>query len=147
MSLYKNFKTNSKLEQEGVLLDLGVVRIRLARAGGGNQRYNAAMEKISKQHGKAVEVGALENVRAMTILREAYADTVILDWETNTADVGDEPVFVRGIESEDGELLPVTRENVVNTLKALPDLFTTIQSTAQNMQLFRQSLLDDVVKN
>lgn len=148
MGLYSSFKTNADLEKTGISLDLGYVRIKLARAGGSNQRYNAAMEKVSKQHQRAIQNGLMENSRAMEILREVYAECVVLDWETNVAEAGDEPEFKRGIESPDGgELLPFNKENVIATLKALPDLFVELQTTATNIQFFRQSLIDDAVKN
>lgn len=144
MSLRDSFKTSPKLETEGVLLELGNTRIRVARAGGSNQKYNAAMERISAKHQRAITHGLLENKQAMAILHEVYADHIILDWETRE---NDEVPWQEGIEGPNGDIIPATKENIIATFKELPDLFLEIKSTAESIQFFRQSILDDAVKN
>ena len=148
MSLRSQFKTSPKLETEGVWLELGNTRIRLARAGGQNQKYNAAMEKVSKLHRRAIENELLSSEKSLAILRDVYADTVVLDWETNIG-TEDNPNWVEGIEPETpgADLLPVTRENIIATFKELPDLFLECKRTAEKMMYFSQSLLDGTVKN
>lgn len=148
MSLRSQFKTSPKLETEGIWLELGNTRIRLARAGGQNQKYNAAMEKISKIHRRAIENELLSSEKSLSILREVYADTVVLDWETNIG-TEDDSKWVEGIEPETpgDDLLPVTRENIIATFKELPDLFLECKRTAEKMMYFSQSLIDGAVKN
>lgn len=145
-SLRAQFKTSPKLETEGIWLELGTTRIRVARAGGQNQKYNAAMEKIGKIHRRAIENELLSSERSVAILREVYADTIILAWETDVSSNG-EPDWQPGIEGPDGDLIPATRENILATFKELPDLFIEVKVAAEKMQYFAQSILDDAVKN
>jgi hypothetical protein len=147
MGLYNSFQTSPKLEKEGVWRDFGHCRVRVARQGGSNQKFNSHMERISKQHQRAIAQDLLGNARALVILETAYAETIITAWETNTG-TEDEPVWVSGIENPDGgELLPFNAENVKRTLHALPDLFQEIQEVAKGLQFYRQSLIDDAAGN
>jgi hypothetical protein len=149
MGLYNSFQTSPKLEKEGVWRDFGHCRVRVARQGGSNQKFNAHMEKVSKQHQRAIAQDLLGNARALAILETAYAETIITEWETNTnPDTEAEPVWVAGIENPDGgELLPVTPENIKRTLHALPDLFAELQEVAKGLQFYRQSLIDETAGN
>lgn len=149
MSLRKHFKTSNKLETEGIWLELGTTRIRVARAGGTNQKYNAAMERVSKEHKRAIANELLTSQQSLTILREAYIETVIKAWQTNVAPEGSiEEDWQDGIEADDGgELLPFTPDNVRATLIELPDLFMEIKEAAEKLHYFQQSRLDAAVKN
>lgn len=144
--LYGAYKTSSKLETSGIIRDFGFFRVTIARAGGSNQKFNALIEKASKEHGRALANGLITNDRARSMMATAYAEAVILNWETN---VGTElePEWKQGIEAETGELLPFNKENVISTLLALPDLFNELVSCASDIQFFRQSLLDGAAKN
>jgi hypothetical protein len=148
MGLYDTYKTSGKLEKEGVWRDFGYCRVLVARAGGSNQKYNAIIEKVNKQQGRALAAGLIGNAKALAMLEDAFAESIILAWETNVG--GDEanPVWKAGIEnSEGGELLPFTVENVKATIHNLPDLFAEIRQVAQDQQFYRQSLIDEAAKN
>lgn len=142
MGLRDRFKTSDKLETSGISLELGETRLLLARAGGKNQKFNAAMARISKNHKRAIDHDLLSQDKARQLVFETYADHVILNWETLV-----DGEWREGIEGPDGDLLPFNRENVIETLNEMPDLFTEIKLTAENIQYYRQSLLDDAVKN
>lgn len=149
MGLYNSFKTSPKLEKEGVWRDFGHCRVRVARQGGSNQKFNSFMERIGKQHQRAIANDLLGNTRALAILEEAYAFGIITEWETNIADEdATEPEWTPGIENPNGgELLPFTVENVKATLHALPDLFQELQEVAKGLQFYRQSLIEEAAKN
>src|SRR5690348_9498412 len=102
-SLYEQFG-NTNLEREGIWLNYGVgpkgpMRIKIARAGGGNKRYAAALEANFREHRRQYELGTLDNDVATELLIRTFADAVILEWE--------------GITDRNGELLPLTKENVL----------------------------------
>lgn len=150
MGLYDSFKTSTVLETEGVALDLGFVRIQVARAGGANQKYNAALTAINAKHGRALQGRLLPEGKVREILYEVYADFIILNWETNTAPEDEEPKWVQGIEPQvnsDGDLLPFNKENVLATLRALPAIFDEIKQTAESITFYRQALLEGALKN
>lgn len=147
MGLYNSFQTSPKLEKEGVWRDFGHCRVRVARQGGSNQKFNSHMELIEKQHKRAIANDLLGNTRALAILEEAYAKTIITEWETNTG-TEDAPEWSAGIENPNGgDLLPVTWENVKAVLHALPDLFFELQEVAKGLQFYRQALIDEAAKN
>lgn len=146
MSLYAKLRTSPKLETEGVALELANARIQVARAGGQNQKYNAAAEKIARKHKRAVDNDLLTNEVGRKLLYELYAEHVVLDWQTNTG-TAEEPNWVDGIEMPDGTIGEVTFENIVSTFTNLPDLFTMVQETSTNLTYFRQGLVEGAVKN
>lgn len=140
MGLRKLFKTDKRHETEGVVLDYGETRIRVARAGGANKPYLKALDRATKPFRRAIATGAFSDERATGILREVYAKTIVLNWETKR---GGE--WLVGIDPEDlgvegAELQPVTQENVVKVFENLPDLFTDVRQQAESMALFRTEL-------
>ncbi len=151
-SLRSAFKTSPRLETEGIKLEMANARITLARAGGANTKFNAAMAKIAEQHKRAIATGLLGNDKAMRVLMEVYAETVVLDWETN---IGTEanPDWVRGIDFGDEpaqrpeELREVTFENVLAFFHDMPDFFLEVKDTAENVQAFREALIKGIAGN
>ena len=67
MSLYKLFKTDEKLETDGVWLEYGQteegkpIRIKIARAGGRNVAFAKALEKATRPYRKAIQTGTLDD--------------------------------------------------------------------------------------
>lgn len=142
MSMYDKFKTDENREVNGIILDYGDFRVRVARAGGQNKRYAKVLEAKSRPYQRAIQTETINFELQLSILREVYAESVILKWETLVG--GD---WKEGIEGEDGKLLPVTVPNLVATFEALPDLFSDIRAQADRQALFRADLLKDQAKN
>lgn len=142
MGMYDTFETDPNMEQEGVFLDYGDFRVRIAHAGQGNSKYVKYAEKKLKPVRKAMEAGALGNERSMAIMIDIYAESIILDWQVRNGDD-----WKSGIEARDGSVLPFTRENVENTLRALPNLFLDIQQQAQSIANFRRADLEGEAGN
>lgn len=133
MSTYKSFKTDPKVEVEGVWANYGDFRIRHARAGGANMAFARAMEKIGRKYRKQIELDVIREERALKMMREVYADTVILDWE--------------GVTDENEQPMEFTRENVIRLFKDLPDLFLDIQDSAKSPKAFRDAINEVDEKN
>lgn len=142
MSMYKMFKTDGGLESEGIFLDYGSFRVRIARAGGQNKRYMKALEAATRPYRRAIDTGMLSPERSMEIMRQVFAQTVVLGWEIK---VGDQ--WQAGIEAEDGSIMPFNVDNVKATLEALPDLFADIQEQANRTALFRETVLESAEGN
>jgi len=169
MSMYSQFATDTNLERAGIDLDYGEFRVRIARAGGSNKRYARVLETKMKPHRRALQAETLDPKRAERLLVESYAEGVILEWAVSVvADAKGAPkeplvlasahlkktgkeapntVFVKGIESPTGDVLAFTVENVVDTLIALPDLFTDIREQASKAGLFREQALEEDAGN
>jgi hypothetical protein len=127
MSTYGQFRTSPKVEKDGVLLDYGEAGcFRVARAGGSNKAYLSAIEKMHRKYRKQIQLGILSEAVSQKILRDIFADTVILGWE--------------GVTGPDGEALEFNRTNILRVLEDLPDLFADIREQAANAALFRETL-------
>lgn len=132
MNLFKAFKTNSTLESDGIWLEYGQnskgdpIRVRIARAGGTNVRFSKVLERLTRPHKKAIEMGLLDNETAQKLFQEAYAEAVVLDWQ--------------GVEDENDQQIPFSKDAAVKLFQDLPDWFRDIKEQADNVQLFREHL-------
>lgn len=130
MNTYDAFLNSDDHEKNGVELDLdGVGKFQIARAGGGNKQYTKRLERILKPHRRAIQTNTLSIEKADALLAQAYAETVVLRWE--------------GVSGRDGESLPHNKENCIQLLIDLPDLFRVIRETADNEALYRATILED----
>lgn len=139
MSLYKQFKTDNNLEKTGILLQYGQnskgkdICIRVARAGGANDAYIKRMEAKVKPVKRQIQNETIERAALLNILREVFAETVVLGWEN--------------VEDEQGNPLPFTKENCVKLFTDLPDLFDDLQEQSQRAALFRAEIREADAKN
>lgn len=139
MSLYNQFGTDKKVEKEGVILQYGntadgkPIQIKICRAGGANVAYNKAMEAKTKPYRRQLQNGTLDIEVMTSILREVYADTVVIGWSN--------------VEGADGKSMAFTRENVIKLFTDLPELFADVQEQATNLALFRAEINEQDVKN
>lgn len=137
--LYAQFKTNTSMETEGIYLNYGPnsqgkdILIRIARAGGSNQNYSKRMEAKTKPYRRQIQNETIERALLERIVREIYAETVVLGWEN--------------VEDENGNELPFTYDNCLKLFTDLPDLFTDVQEQSQRAALFRQEVREDDGKN
>jgi hypothetical protein len=133
MGLYEDFATNPDIEKDGVVLEYGNARIRIARAGGNNTRFSKRFEVAMRPYRRQLKSGTMDEDTAARLMREVYADTVILGWE--------------GVTGRDKAPLAFTRENVLQVLTDLPDLFADIQEMSNKVALFREEIREDDAKN
>lgn len=142
MSLYKDFKTSDKLEMEGVRFVNGTYAYTLARSGGANKKFQKLFERLSRPHRRQVDNGTLDSVVAERLMREVYAKTVVLKWETLQ---GEE--WVEGIELEDGSIVPATPDVLAGVFEDLPDAFTQIMEDAKSTSYFRLEGMEEDAGN
>lgn len=161
MGLYKALQTDADIEKEGVYIsyydDEGddLCRVRVARAGGANKAFDKAMNAALKKHKKLLDASSIGSEKNKAVMRQLYADNVITAWETAKRDesnkvVLDEKgntVWIEGIESPTGELLPFTSENVVKTLKNLPKIYTDVALMSNNDEAYRKDIQEEEAKN
>jgi hypothetical protein len=129
MSTYKKFKTDTKSECDGVILDFGEgEQYRIARAGGSNKAYLRAIEKTNRKYRRQIQLGILKEETSAKILRAIFSDTIVLGWE--------------GVTGPSGEPLEFTRENAIKLFEDLPDLFDNIREAAADAALFRETITE-----
>jgi hypothetical protein len=125
MSLYSQFSTDKDAERDGVWLDYGPGgRIKIARAGGSNVRYQKRLQAFSKQYRRQIDLEILEDEVAERELADIYASTILLAFED--------------VKDRDGQEIPFSRESARKILLDLPDLFADIRAQATNLALFRE---------
>lgn len=146
-SLRNMLKTSSTLEKQGIEFEMANTRLLIARAGGQNTRYNAAMTKLHDKHKRAIDLRVVNDEVVTNDVYEIYAEHVVLNWWTNTADDGKPDNWQVGIEGKDGELLDVNLENVVAYFKDVPDFFHEVRTAAENAQYFLQSKVETIAGN
>lgn len=143
--MYDTFRTDPEHERDGVWIDYGSFRVRLARAGGANKLYQRVLEHKTRPYRRALQTETIDNDTATRILREVFAETVVRGWQTR-----DESGELRdGIEAPDGngELLPVTKENILATYERLPDLFDDNREMAGKLALYRAEIREVAAGN
>ena len=125
-SIFSMFATSSDLEKEGVWLDYGNgAQIKLARAGGANEKFRQALTARMKPHRRLLDADQMPEALASQIMQEVYARTVVLDW--------------RGVKDLNGTDLPYSYENVIKAFEAFPDFYQDIVTQAQKLSLYRRA--------
>lgn len=138
MSAYDAFKVDVDLETKGVVLDYGTFRVIVARAGGNNKKYDKVLENRSRPYNRAIQTDTMDNTKAEDILKQAYAECVILDWQVLV-----KKKWVSGIEDPTtGKTVDFNTANVLSVLRdpLLKDLWLDIRTQARNAALFRASI-------
>jgi hypothetical protein len=140
MGIWDRYKTDESLETDGVWNNYGDFRVKLARAGGKNLRYQQALERHQKKNQK--RRNKVTNAEAIAVATDLMVTHCVLGWQTK---VGDE--WKDGIEQPDGSLKPCTRENVLEILEALPDLRTELLVASDDMDAFRADAIEEDAGN
>lgn len=150
MGLFKTYGTDKKLELEGVVFTPDSnTAITIARGGGANVQFAKALDRKSKPLRRQIDAGILDLELDRKMMAEVYAETVIKNWETLITVKG-QPVLVPGLEADpdapegtyshvpdENGLVPFNKQNVVATLRMLPDLFIDIQKNSQDLANYR----------
>ncbi len=137
-SIYDLYKTEAEQEKKGFFYKLSpTIGILMARAGGANSNFTKFIDvetrPIRKQiKGDRTSRDVLDMLQ--DIMKQAFAATVILDWQGIT-------------HPTTGEILPYNQENALMLMRELPDLFADLQEQAMELANFQSEALDDDAKN
>lgn len=144
MNPYSMFKNDENAEvNQGVVLNYGDFRVRIARAGGANKKFGRLLTARLKPYKRQLDTETMQDEVAAKLMAEIYADSIILGWVSKNG----EDKFVEGIHAEDGSIVPYSREAVIGILTKLPDLFRDIQIQAAQVSLFRSVEQEKEAKN
>lgn len=134
MSLYKMFGTDKNLERDGVWVDYGNgIKILLACAGGANHRYSKTMERVMKPFMRQIQTKTIDGDLLHKLLREVFAEAVILGWE--------------GVVCAEGKPLAFTLENAISLLEDLPKFYEDLKAISEDFQVFKNQVKEDNAKN
>ena len=145
-SIRSAFKASDKLENEGVFLEMGNTRIRLARAGGSNTGFNAAMAEAAEKHQRALKNGLLTPEGMKKIAFPVWAKHVVKSWETNLG-TEENPEWKDGIDDGKGGVEPASFDNIVAFFHEVPDWFLECKTFSEDIQYYRESLVKDIAGN
>lgn len=142
--MYQTFKTDTDLETDGIWLDYGDFRVKIARSGGANKKFARMLEARTRPYQRAIKAGTLDNDVSNRIMRDLFIACVILDWNVKTEDG-----WVKGIAPLDdpAKIVPPSAQALAEVLEGLPDLFADIQEQAQSAANFRSEALEDNAGN
>lgn len=132
-SPYELFSTDSKKETQGVEVDYGDFQITIARAGSANKKYQKVLALKTKPIRRALAAGKANPQQVVAIMREVFAQSVVLGW--------------KGVKGKDGKNLPFNEKNCVQLFKDLPEFFADIQEQASGIDLFREDDLEQDAGN
>lgn len=147
-NMYDQFETDADLEVNGIWIDYGDFRVKIARAGGANKKYLSYAEKKTKPFRRAIQNGTMPEERSKPLLFDIYAKTIVLDWEIADGEEKDGTTkWKQGIHKKGGGTLPFTPENVLLTFKQLEAIFFDLQQVAEGISLFRKEEMEEDGKN
>lgn len=121
-NLYELFETDDSLEKSGVGLRFGPATFFCRRAGGANTAFDTAFEAKTRAMSSRLQMAALSNEQSDEILREVYAETVVIGWE--------------GVTDRKGNPLEFNKENFIRLMKDLPTVWRALRTEAANHENF-----------
>lgn len=125
-----DLQADEGLEKDGIELAFGNARyITVARSGGGNRKYRAALAEAYKPHKAALDRGTLDEETASKMLREVFAKAVVLDW--------------RGWLDKNQEEIPYTWDSCMELFKEVPEIFRIVQDEAEKFSNFVKQEVED----
>ncbi len=135
MSIYALYETDATKEIEGFWHKVNKkISVKMARAGGANLGFTKAMELKTRDHrkrGGAFEGDKVDVELANELMKEAFAETIILDW--------------KGITNKEGKKVAYSPAAAIKLLQDLPDLFIELREAAGSAANFRfEEIKDDV---
>jgi len=136
-SVYGSFLTNKAEEEKGKWHEFGAVRIRIARAGGGNKRFSKLLEAKTRPYQRAIKTETMDNAVAERIMREVFAETIVTGWQTKVNDKWEDVVLFL-----DGTTAPTTPQAVVRAFEDIPELFIEVQDIAGKVSAFRDAQIE-----
>lgn len=142
MSLYKTFQTDPNLEANGVVIDYGDTRVTVARSGGANKQYMKLLEAKMKPYRRAIQTDMMDRKKLTSLMQEVLIEGSIRKWEELENDA-----WVEGVRLKDGQIVPFTKEAILQVFKDLPDLYDDLQQQSASLAIFRQEVLEEDAKN
>ncbi len=134
-SIYDQWGTDAKVEEEGIILDYGDAgHLRVRRAGGSNKKFQKAIERFSRKYKRQIDLGILREEVAERELINAYADTIVIGGEL--VDRDGKKVNLKG-----------NKAAVVKFFKDLPDLFRDVRDQCGSIEAFRVIEREEEAKN
>jgi hypothetical protein len=146
-SLFETFSADQSAEQNGIILDFGDFRFKVARAGGANKRFLAAVRRILDPHRRAIDLEVLADSKSRELVAECFAEAVVLGWETKFVDEDGVETWRPVVIGKDGQEIEFSKANCKQLLLDLPDLFDTLRAEATKLSNFLQARREESARD
>lgn len=149
-SPFAAFETDKSLEQIGVRVDYGAYYFQVARAGGANTRFSDLLRKRMAPHKRAMATETMNDELADAIVRDVFAETVVLGWGRPGKDADGKPTGKDEdgvITWRDGTDKAYSVDAVKELFQLLPDLATDLIKQANSSALYRAVIAELDAKN
>ena len=137
MSIWDLYETDMAKETEGFWYKVNKkISVKLARAGGANLAFTKVMEEKTREHrkrGGALEGDEIDVELVTDLMKQAFAETIILDW--------------KGFTNKAGKALGYSSKAAYDMMLALPDLFNELRDAAGAAANYRIEAIQDDVGN
>lgn len=154
---FAQYEVNEDLETTGVWLVDPFHRMRVARAGGRNTKFQTMYEALTKPYRRAIQTQTLPKDIDLDLSRELYARAIITGWSVAemTTDEKNRPVAKRDDKGEivwiDGkmfdptsyEVIDVSVEKIIETFRLKPELYSYVVEMSNKVTTFRDEDADE----
>jgi len=151
---------DEELEQKGIELDFGPIRIQVGHASSANKKYAVALRENTRKHKQAIGMGLLNNDKSYGIMANVVATTLVYNWQyldeddkqTDTKaadyDARKDGTWKKGIimptmDETRGDIVEFTKDNAIKAFtcnRVGNALLEKVLSWAQNEANFRKEL-------
>ena len=133
-TIFDLYGTDKELEKNGVWIEYpGGEMFKVARIGTNESAYGKLLRQKTKHLRRKIETDTLDVDVLSKIMMDVFVQTSLLDW--------------KNVNGSDGKAIDFNRENALELMRRLPDLFDDLHTQAQALSTFQKEAVDKDSKN
>ena len=133
-SIYDLYGTDKELEKNGVWIEYpGGEMFKVARIGTNESAYGKLLRQKTKHLRRKIETDTMDFDVLSKIMMDVFVQTSLLDW--------------KNVNGSDGKAIDFNRDNALELMRRLPDLFDDLHTQAQALSTFQKEAVDKDSKN
>lgn len=124
---YRSYTMDHDKEKSGVVIvENDHFRIKGARAGGRNTKYDTVREALTKPHRRAIQTNTLPKELSDRLNAELAAGALVVEWATNETPGASEPKWKANTIHDPAtmEVVKVTPQLIIDTFLKYDELYT-----------------------
>lgn len=148
---YEMFEIDTQAEnEEGIIVEYPVkghdnrsFRVRFVHSGDSNVHFRDALRARLKPLSFRIQQEMVTDEEYEDILIAVFADKIIKSWESKDENGN----YVSGLYSDDFAIIPADKASIANLFKKARRLFRDIKKQSDNFATFRNSFVEEAIKN
>ena len=133
-SIYDLYGTDKELEKNGVWIEYpGGEMFKVARIGTNESAYGKLLRQKTKHLRRKIETDTMDFDVLSKIMMDVFVQTSLLDW--------------KNVNGSDGKAIDFNRDNALELMRRLPDLFDDLHTQAQALSTFQKEAVEKDSKN